>query len=845
MFLIQQALIWYWFLLKEITSYEIVPLQSGILFQREQNIILSSHTWTVYLHFNLTEIRLGKENLEANLHEVRRTIDDYSKISSSKNKFQDLLESLENVNSRLGSDLQTIIDMIPQSKRRRKRASTENHFSEMALPENLSFWQRKPMRARYSKTHEKASLFMAREIDKNQGNFQKESGALDKTSNIADVQRDFLNSKIQQRRSISEDHDSNQEPCRKESLISQTSQTQAASFSNEILSKNYLDEILLNSNVLEPRKDFIHSQIRHRRALSEDLHLIQGPYRDEPLIRQTGRNKVASISNETVIDIIINSSISKPQRKCLHSNSRQRRALSEGFRLSRGPSLIRHIDQTEKAPFPNEHHLKKRRKRAFTSGGKLIKFLFGNPDEEDRKEIFSNLHKLNINHKNIMMNSKAQSLVISNTEETIAKALHLLQSLSENVTDFNRRFQERVNANDRNMSIVLDKLIHENNIEIALTSLVYFSIETQHAITEFRNAIQTSLSRVLSPILIPSDVLIEILEKIRNCLEKPLELIVPGTHSTVHTYYELSKVSLGVVGEELIITVTLPISDVSGQFQMYKIVSIPWLMNRTDIFIQWEVADYFIIDESRKFHAAITSSQREQCQGKHITICPISTALYTETSPICEFSLFMGEHNQLCMKTVDKLKNNIIKSIPSAWVVSVVQPTSLTLICPNHTIYNEKVEGSFLIKNATECEILSRYFKLQRVIGNNMSIQADFKLLAIPKIHILNEDERIQVIDIGIDDKLTDKIKSVIDQNEKATSFSAMLHEVNKYYDEPFMEPMTAFAGTISLYCLAVGVSVFMLFFKFRKYLRLSHRGTPHVTLQVKNIGQSPREVSV
>lgn len=458
-----------------------------------------------------------------------------------------------------------------------------------------------------------------------------------------------------------------------------------------------------------------------------------------------------------------------------------------------------------------------RRKRSFNTGGKIIKFLFGNPDHSDRKLLFSDIHKLRLDTNHLIVDSTIQKVKIENAEKTLTGALSLIKELSINLTNFNGGFQEQVNENFQNFTEKFHRLRHENILELELSTLIYYIVELQNTIFDFHLALQSAINHRLSPLLFSPETLFTILETIKSNVKKPLELIAPVSNSTLYDYFALTEVKAFYSGNKLFVDVAFPLSDVGGQFEMYKIISIPQIMNSSNFFIIWELQSYFLVDASRRFHTVLDTNQKNNCKGANIVVCSLKLPLHTPDDPLCEFSLFMNDTSKFCKRTVKLLEQNFIVTLADAWIVAVFKPMSLTFICMGVEPQTIEVNNSFIIKNASNCEISNKYMRLQSSFGFNSAYQISVNSLKISAIQIIKEEEKPSLINLKTNFDLTGKIGKLIEAHQNQLSFTSFMEQIENELNQPSITPEHVYFGMGSFIFVLTVAAVGLLFCKYKQ----------------------------
>ncbi len=172
--------------------------------------------------------------------------------------------------------------------------------------------------------------------------------------------------------------------------------------------------------------------------------------------------------------------------------------------------------------------------------------------------------------------------------------------------------------------------------------------DLEYELDQLTDAVQSLANGVISPYLIPVNVLVHTLSKIQHTLTNRF----PNFHIAnidARSYYQSANFLFGRRGSKLFITLKIPLTSFKSTLYMYKVRSYPVPINKTSSHASQilDLPDYYISTESNDYYSFVSSADLAVCTRKKAVICPFSNAFHPSTSLSCTSSLFTNHKSNI------------------------------------------------------------------------------------------------------------------------------------------------------------------------------------------------------
>lgn len=310
-----------------------------------------------------------------------------------------------------------------------------------------------------------------------------------------------------------------------------------------------------------------------------------------------------------------------------------------------------------------------RKPRSLCDGfGRLVSSLTGLMDDEDRTTVQGSLGDLQ---------GRVDEL---EAEITPHKAIiqGMLNGTMQNAKILNALTREMVTNGN-----AIGDLRSAVDLEAKLREISFWVAKLRFERSQLRLGLEGALEGTLRGELFPPQYLFNVLRRIEGGLAEQYRLVTEVTAKKLKVFYDLGKVSLSKIREELVITIDFPLRRVGMEFALWKLIAIPVFHPALQSFVQLDVKDYLIMSSDFKWFAALSSQTVDECKKSvNITVCPAKVPLSMETVNACEFELFSSKKSSNCEKRILSNKpDGYFLRLGNKWVFSVINSTKLSINC--------------------------------------------------------------------------------------------------------------------------------------------------------------------
>lgn len=361
------------------------------------------------------------------------------------------------------------------------------------------------------------------------------------------------------------------------------------------------------------------------------------------------------------------------------------------------------------------------KKSWFDGGGSILNTVFGVLDQNTLNNI-----------------NKKFTIVDEQNNEIISKTMFIQKGLENRITANTRtiknitakivtKMQEMIKESQKVEENVFKQIgvYHAKNQHMLMIS--EFSSAVLNArldIAKYRQAIDRSVTHKLSYDVLKPEELITMLNKIKQKIEFPNEMIAPIDHNNLYIYYETITVAVFGNAQNINIVLKIPIVNKNLIFEMYEIQTIPifWLQSGKFAKLNTEKYIYVNVKNSKYF----STTDPLECDG--INICEYNGLIYDTTYETCEINLYLNRKTQMCdVDIVLSHKPHIVRT-DFGIVYSVAGKEVVFILCNNRQGYvhtkNIELEHSGILKNCENCIIQGKSFislPTQNAYLHNMS----------------------------------------------------------------------------------------------------------------------------
>ena len=199
-------------------------------------------------------------------------------------------------------------------------------------------------------------------------------------------------------------------------------------------------------------------------------------------------------------------------------------------------------------------------------------------------------------------------------------------------------------------------------------------------------------SQELSPMIIPPDILQDILHKIETDIKSYARLkLCEDPETNIWSYYRTIKLTPIVLEDYLMLILTVPLVGQSLHMNLYKVHNLPMLHPTLHVHAQYEIDScYLATGMDGMFITLPTSLDVRLCLMTNGHLCMFIQALYpVEHTSWCIYALFINDKEQIeknCLLKTINCTTNLAYSLDGyLWAISALAAKKLQIRCVMET----------------------------------------------------------------------------------------------------------------------------------------------------------------
>ena len=233
-------------------------------------------------------------------------------------------------------------------------------------------------------------------------------------------------------------------------------------------------------------------------------------------------------------------------------------------------------------------------------------------------------------------------------------------------------------------------LLHyfQNRIYRVYTSLYALQADTE-CLFEYMRALA---SQELNPMIIPPDILKNILHKIETDIKSHARLkLCDDPETNIWSYYGTIKLTPIVLEDYLMLILTVPLVDQSLHMNLYKVHNLPMLHPTLHVHAQYEIEGLYLATVmDGMFITLPTALDVRLCLIMNGHLCMFNQALYpVERTNWCIYALFIYDKEQIeknCfLRTINRTTNQAYSLDRYLWAISALAAEKLQIRCVMET----------------------------------------------------------------------------------------------------------------------------------------------------------------
>ncbi len=208
------------------------------------------------------------------------------------------------------------------------------------------------------------------------------------------------------------------------------------------------------------------------------------------------------------------------------------------------------------------------------------------------------------------------------------------------------------------------------------------------AVTTLYDYLSAISTQTVTPaVLTPHQLHIVLRQVKEHILNQPKVALPKDPDADVWSYYGYIRAIPAIVGQTLLVSLQIPLADVSTTLHFYRVHSFPLLDPHTQQQFSYELENpYLAIDAKTDYYTLPAEAEVSLCVATHGKWCRLAQPMYTvDTSRHCVLALFLKQ-NTLITKfcTIIRHRSNGVYAAqlqPCIWVVSLAKSMLLWTEC--------------------------------------------------------------------------------------------------------------------------------------------------------------------
>ena len=274
---------------------------------------------------------------------------------------------------------------------------------------------------------------------------------------------------------------------------------------------------------------------------------------------------------------------------------------------------------------------------------------------------------------------------LSKTE--LGEHRHLLHKLDENAVTMRIRMDSVFDALGELQRQAIGQYLLMS-AQIKLGTLQDGIHQYERAVTTLYDYLSAISTQTVTPAVLTPHQLRIVLQRVKEHILNQLKLALPGDPDTdVWSYYGYIRAIPAIVGQTLLVSLQIPLADVSTTLRFYHIHSFPLLDPHTQQQFSYELENpYLAIDAKTDYYTLPAEAEVSHCITTCGKWCRLAQPMYTvDTSCHCVLALFLKQ-NALITKFCTIIHHRstgmyAAQLQPRIWVVSLAKSMLLRTEC--------------------------------------------------------------------------------------------------------------------------------------------------------------------
>ena len=462
--------------------------------------------------------------------------------------------------------------------------------------------------------------------------------------------------------------------------------------------------------------------------------------------------------------------------------------------------------------------------------GEIFNSLFSISTDEHLNEISKDIDVVRNTQTSIVHNIEKYYTVINSTILAVNENRAAINEISDYTESFEQSLLE-LNTEQKLLyqEVGSFKLLFTRYSQLLTGNKAYLRsyLIVKDAITSLESKLESILSNLVTPEILPPDILRHTLMLIKYRL--PLKLSLPyDFNENLYKYYKIgfSRAYKEAYGWQIV--VKFPVYDATSQFTVYELLHIPIFLQVNDNYINSTAhyitdTKYIGISSDNNKIIYLDENKIDMCLNQDLHFCFISEPIYF--MPLlehdCIAALFLSKSSipNLCRTTLKQasIHHPIATWLDAnVWAITTPITTKFQILCHN-TSTSITFDPPFgILRLQTGCSAVNDVLTIPNQIPKHLAIDVDIPIINITKLQMIWDPiKSLNKHDITIHRHNFNKLSPLLND----LSIPQFANQAERSYT-PDTTPHTSTYFAIAAFCL-VTIIVFIIIgtfgFKYRK----------------------------
>lgn len=272
-------------------------------------------------------------------------------------------------------------------------------------------------------------------------------------------------------------------------------------------------------------------------------------------------------------------------------------------------------------------------------GGTIVKYIFGNPDAEDHRELVDTVALLATREEESLHVVQEQLTftrqAVRGVEEAGKRTANLAIAVKKGFVEAGVQLADL----GRNVSHLKTQLSLMGTFSSSLRCLGLSLMEFLLKLRKIQKGVEEVIDGKFSRDLVTPGELEVVLAEVDGALPTGLAFLTLEGRLHSQVYYAAASVQVAATETGVIALVDLPLTSPEQQMQLYEVVPHPVREEQTGrMVVAKPEGRYLLVNELQGTYAILQERDFNRCRRSQVWICPADVPIYHATVPSCVFA---------------------------------------------------------------------------------------------------------------------------------------------------------------------------------------------------------------